>query len=65
MGAIFAEFGAQMQGAKILTEGERVSDIFFILGSNGQPFSDAAQCHKLQDAIIHGLEEQVEAQSAV
>ena len=23
------------------------------------------QCHKLKDAIIHGLEEQVEAQSAV
>ncbi len=65
MGAIFAEFGAQMQGAKILTEGERVSDIFFILDANGQPFSDAEQCHKLKDAIIHGLEEQVEAQSAV
>ncbi|WP_430459736.1 [protein-PII] uridylyltransferase [Thalassolituus sp. LLYu03] len=65
MGAIFAEFGTQMQGAKILTEGERVSDIFFILDRNGQPFSDAEQCQLLKDAIIRGLDEQVEAQSAV
>lgn len=65
MGAIFAEFGTQMQGAKILTEGERVSDIFFILDRDGQPFSDAEQCQLLKDAIIRGLDEQVEAQSAV
>jgi len=65
MGAIFAQFGAQMQGAKILTEGERVSDIFFILDKNGSPFSDAEECQQLKDAIILGLKEQVEAQSAV
>ena len=65
MGAIFADFGAQMQGAKILTEGERVSDIFFILDENGQPYSDAAKCQQLKEAIIQGLEDQVEAQSAV
>ncbi|MAD43774.1 MAG: [protein-PII] uridylyltransferase [Oceanospirillaceae bacterium] len=65
MGAIFAEFGAQMQGAKILTEGEQVSDIFFILDENGNPYSDAEECQRLKDAILQGLEEQVEAQSAV
>ena len=65
MGAIFAEFGTQMQGAKILTEGERVSDIFYILDRNGQPFSDAQQCIELKEAIIRGLADQVEAQSAV
>ena len=65
MGAIFAEFGTQMQGAKILTEGERVSDIFYILDRNGQPFSDVQQCIELKEAIIRGLAEQVEAQSAV
>ncbi|MFC3681214.1 [protein-PII] uridylyltransferase [Bacterioplanoides pacificum] len=65
MGAIFAEFGAQMQGAKILTEGEQVSDIFYIVDETGQPFSDAERCEDLREAIIMGLEEQVEAQSAV
>jgi len=48
-----------------LTEGERVSDIFFIVNSKGQPYSDAAQCEALQNAIIRGLDDQVEAQSAV
>lgn len=65
MGAIFAEFGTQMQGAKILTEGERVSDIFFILNEQGLPFSDVEQCQRLQQAIIEGLDDQVEVQSAV
>ena len=65
VGAIFIEFGVQMQGAKILTEGERVSDIFFILNQEGQPFSDPAICEQLQLAIIQGLDEQIEVQSAV
>ena len=65
MGAIFAERGAQMQGAKILTEGEQVSDIFFILDENGNPYSDVEECQRLKEAIIQGLDEQVEAQSAV
>ncbi|KZZ45822.1 bifunctional uridylyltransferase/uridylyl-removing protein [Thalassolituus sp. HI0120] len=65
MGAIFSEFGAQMQGAKILTEGEKVSDIFYIVDEAGNPFSDVERCEDLQEAIIMGLDEQVEAQSAV
>ncbi|WP_419811704.1 [protein-PII] uridylyltransferase [Bacterioplanoides sp.] len=65
MGAIFAEFGAQMQGAKILTEGEKVSDIFYIVDEMGNPFSDVERCEDLQEAILMGLDEQVEAQSAV
>ena len=65
VGAIFAEFGVQMQGAKILTEGERVSDIFFILNEDGQPYSDPAICEQLQQAIIQGLDDQIQMQSAV
>ena len=65
VGAIFAEFNVQMQGAKILTEGERVSDIFFILDQNGQPFSDPDTCETLQQALIQGLDDQVQVQSAV
>ncbi len=65
VGAIFAEQGTQMQGAKILTEGERVSDIFFITDQDGNPFADPAICEHLQAAIIKGLDDQVEVQSAV
>jgi [protein-PII] uridylyltransferase len=65
MGAIFAEFGAEVQGAKIMTEGERVYDIFFIVDRDGEPFSDALRCEALRKAVIEGLDQQVEAQSAV
>ncbi len=65
VGAIFSEFGAQMQGAKILTEGERVSDIFYIVDQNGEPFSDPVLCQQLQHAIILGLDDQIQAQTAV
>lgn len=65
MGAILSAAGIQLQGAKILTEGERVSDIFYILDQSGQPFANADECLALKEAIIQGLAEQVEAQSAV
>ncbi|ASP39250.1 [protein-PII] uridylyltransferase [Bacterioplanes sanyensis] len=65
VGAIFAEFGAEIQGAKILTEGERIHDIFYIVDHNGEPFSDAQRCEALRQAVMEGLDEQVEAQSAV
>ncbi|MDO6682825.1 MULTISPECIES: [protein-PII] uridylyltransferase [unclassified Oceanobacter] len=65
VGAILSEFGAQMQGAKILTEGERVSDIFYILDQSGEPFSDPALCQQLQRAIVKGLDDQVQVQTAV
>lgn len=65
VGAILSEFHAQLQGAKILTEGERVSDIFFIVDQAGNPFSEADICQQLCHAISQGLDEQIEAQSAV
>lgn len=65
VGAIFADFAAQMQGAKIRTEGERVFDIFYIVDHYGNPFSDPDECRALQQAIIEGLDAQVEAQTAV
>ena len=60
-----ARFSAQLQGAKILTEGEQVSDIFFILNANGEPYSDPTSCEELCKALEDGLDEQVEEQSAV
>lgn len=65
MGAIFARFGAQIQAAKILTEGERVADIFYLLNAQGLPYTDAQACQTLKEAIITGLDEQVAAQSSV
>lgn len=65
MGAIFTEFEVQLKNAKILTEGEQVLDIFYILNRKGEPFSDPVFLQNLKDAIIQGLAEQVAAQSAV
>lgn len=65
MGAIFAEFDVQILAAKILTEGEQVLDIFYLLNRNNQPLADVNLCHALKEAVIKGLTEQVEAQSAV
>jgi len=65
VGSILMDFGAQLQGAKILTEGEQVSDIFFIVDANGEPYSDPASCEELCKALEDGLDEQVEEQSAV
>ena len=65
MGAFFAENNLLMQGAKIMTEGERVSDIFFITDKNGDPISDPKLCEHIQQGICNELDEQVEAQSNV
>ncbi|MEK9766028.1 MAG: ACT domain-containing protein, partial [Thalassolituus sp.] len=65
VGSILMDFGAQLQGAKILTEGERVSDIFFIVDENNDPYSDPKLCQLLCQTIEEGLDQQVEDQSAV
>lgn len=65
MGAIFAELNIQILSAKILTEGEQVLDIFHILNQEGLPLADEQLCLALEQAVIKGLTEQVEAQSAV
>ena len=65
VGDILMDFGALLQGAKILTEGERVSDIFFIVDGDGHPYSDPTLCTQLCEALEKGLDQQVEEQSAV
>jgi [protein-PII] uridylyltransferase len=65
MGAFFAENNLLLQGAKIMTEGERVSDIFFITDKDGEPISDPELCEQIQQGICSELDEQVEAQSNV
>ena len=65
MGEFFMENDLMMQGAKIMTEGERISDIFFITDKAGNPISDPQVCIDIQEGICAALDEQVEAQSQV
>ncbi len=65
MGRVFTRYDLSLQTAKILTEGERVDDIFLLTDKKGKPFSDPAFCKELQQAIITELNEQVELQENV
>jgi [protein-PII] uridylyltransferase len=65
VGAILSDFNAQFLGARILTEGEKVSDIFFIVDEQGLPYSNPDTCQALIDAVKNGLDDQVQVQSAV
>ena len=65
MGRLFMEEGLNLQNAKILTEGERVDDIFYVTDKQGNPLSDPDYCHHLQQVIIEALEEQVALQASL
>ena len=51
VGQVFAEFGVQLKDARITTLGERVEDLFFIAGRNGEPLHDAGEAEALQERI--------------
>ena len=65
MGQIFMDYDLSLETAKILTEGERVDDIFYLTDKNGQPISDPELCKKLQDTVIEALTDQVELQATI
>ena len=65
MGKLFMEYELSLDTAKILTEGEKVDDIFYLKDKNGQPISDPDFCRELQDAVIETLTEQVELQATL
>lgn len=65
MGQIFMDFDLNLETAKILTEGERVDDIFFLTDKNGNPISDPETCRELQEEVIAALTEQVELQATI
>ena len=65
MGQIFMDYDLSLEAAKILTEGERVDDIFYLTDSNGDPISDPELCKRLQDTVIEALTEQVELQATI
>ena len=65
MGQIFMDFDLILETAKILTEGEKVDDIFYLTDKNGQPISDPNICKELQACVIAELTEQVELQASI
>lgn len=65
MGEFFMTHNLLMHGAKIMTEGESVSDIFFISDKDDNPISDLDTCVEIQQGICEALDQQVEAQSQV
>lgn len=65
MGEFFMTHNLLMHGAKIMTEGERISDVFFISDSDDNPISDPDFCLRIQQGICQALDQQVEAQSQV
>lgn len=65
MGQVFMNYEITLETAKILTEGEKVDDIFYLTDKNGEPISDPQMCRELQSAVIKALTEQVELQATV
>lgn len=65
MGQLFMEYELSLETAKILTEGEKVDDIFYLTDKNGNPISDPEFCRQLQAAVISALTEQVELQASL
>ncbi len=65
MGEFFMTHDLLMHGAKIMTEGERISDVFFISDKDDNPISDPDFCLRIQEGICQALDQQVEAQSQV
>ena len=55
IGQIFLEFDLSLLNAKIVTLGERVEDVFYIIDAQQQPLNDPALCAQLQQAIITKL----------
>jgi [protein-PII] uridylyltransferase len=65
MGEFFMTHKFLMHSAKIMTEGERISDIFFISDVHDNPISDPDLCLFIQEEICEILDQQVEAQQKV
>jgi [protein-PII] uridylyltransferase len=65
MGEFFMTHNLLMHSAKIMTEGERISDIFFISDCHDDPISDPELCLHIQNEICRILDQQVEAQQQI
>ncbi len=65
MGKLFMDYDLSLETAKIMTEVERIDDIFYLTDKNGDPISDPEFCRELQQAVINALSDQVELQATL
>ena len=56
VGQLFAEYNIAVQNARIATLGERVEDVFFVTGTDGEPLSDPDLCIQLQQVLKRELD---------
>ena len=59
IGLLFAEFGIGVRSAKIATLGERVEDVFHIVGQDGRPIVDHETIYLLENALRQRLDQLV------
>lgn len=56
MGEVFVQTGVILQSARISTLGERVEDVFYVLGPDHQPLRDPELAERLRHTLTHTLD---------
>jgi len=64
LGRIFMAQQLQVHSAKIATLGERVEDVFFVTGDDGQPLHDSERCEQLCQNICAELDQRNREENA-
>jgi [protein-PII] uridylyltransferase len=59
IGLLFAELGLVVLSARIATLGERVEDVFDIIGSDGSPIEDQETVYLLENTLRQRLDRQI------
>jgi [protein-PII] uridylyltransferase len=55
VGKVFKAEHVAINGAKIMTVGERAEDVFYITDSDGSILTDEA-CQRVQDSLVRALD---------
>jgi [protein-PII] uridylyltransferase len=55
VGKVFKAERVAINGAKIMTVGERAEDVFYVTDIDGRPLPHEA-CQRVQDALVRGLD---------
>ncbi|MCZ6854097.1 MAG: HD domain-containing protein, partial [Gammaproteobacteria bacterium] len=59
IGLLFLELELTVLSARIVTLGERVEDVFYILDANGRPIEDKEQAYTLENTLRQRLDSQI------
>ena len=59
IGLLFLELELTVLSARIVTLGERVEDVFYILGADGHPIQDKEQAYTLENTLRQRLDSQI------